>query len=54
MATITQPTTDLTDKKVKELKDDYTCDNIHSQLSDKCIKIYDGNFEDIFTQPVTV
>lgn len=29
-------------------------DNIHSQISDKCIKVYDGGFEGIFTQPVTV
>jgi hypothetical protein len=26
-------------------------DNIHSQLLDKCLKVYDGSFEGIFTQP---
>ena len=28
-------------------------DNIHPQISNKCIKVYDGNFEDIFTKPTT-
>ena len=28
--------------------------NIHSQIPDKCIKVYEGNFEDIFTQAVMV
>ena len=27
-------------------------DNIYSQMPDKCIKVYSGKFEDIFTQPV--
>ena len=29
-------------------------DNIYLQMPDKCIKVYEGNFEDIFTQSVTV
>lgn len=29
-------------------------DNIHSQMPDKCIKVYCGNFEGIFTQSVKV
>uniref|UniRef100_A0A6C0IJS1 Uncharacterized protein n=1 Tax=viral metagenome TaxID=1070528 RepID=A0A6C0IJS1_9ZZZZ len=29
-------------------------DNIHSQISDKCVKVYEGTFEGIFTQPITV
>jgi hypothetical protein len=29
-------------------------DKIYSQIPDKCIKVYDGNFEGIFTQPVVV
>jgi len=28
-------------------------ENIYSQISDKCIKVYDGTFEDIFTQQAT-
>jgi len=27
-------------------------DNIHSQLLDKCMKVYEGSFEGIFTQPL--
>jgi len=27
---------------------------IHEQMPDKCIKVYDGNFENIFTQPAMV
>lgn len=29
-------------------------DNIHFQIPDKCIKVYCGNFEGIFTQSVKV
>ena len=29
-------------------------DNIYSQMPDKCIKVYCGNFEGIFTQSVKV
>ena len=28
-------------------------ENIYSQIPDKCIKVYDGTFEDIFTQQAT-
>jgi len=29
-------------------------DNIYSQIPDKCVKVYEGTFEGIFTPPVTV
>jgi hypothetical protein len=28
-------------------------ENIYSQIPDKCFKVYDGTFEDIFTQQAT-
>jgi len=29
-----------------------SCENIYSQIPDKCVKVYDGTFEDIFMKQV--
>ena len=43
----------LKDQCEKGVRPHISWENIYSQIPDKCVKVYDGTFEDIFIQQVT-